>query len=434
MKRLFAPPIFCLLALLVIAGGCSKKESAKKASQEGAVQTIVFKHFKPPGEPQHLLNLIERFEQENPGIKVKDEILPASTDEQHQYYVTNLEGRAKEFDLFALDVIWVQEFIRAGWLLDLTPYIEEEGLQGMLPGPVSAVTYKGKVYAIPWFMDAGLLYYRRDLLEKYDLRPPKTFAQLVSATRTVLDEERDPDLLGFIFQGKQYEGLICSIMEFIWGNGGDVISADGQVVIDSPEAKEALTFVRDLIHKQKLTPELVTSADEEITRHLFGAGRALFMRNWPYAWNLFQREDSPVKGRVGMTLMPHFPGNKSAATLGGWQLGINPYSRNKEAAVKFVKFMTSYAAQKHLALTMGLKPTLVKLYQDEELVASQPFMTELLPVMNQARPRPVTPFYLMISQILQAEFSAAISGIRPPGMALDSARKQIEGILELERL
>ncbi|MEE8450081.1 MAG: ABC transporter substrate-binding protein [Thermodesulfobacteriota bacterium] len=433
MKRLFPTPIFYLLMVLAIVGGCSKKEDAKEGDRKGAVQTIVFKHFKPPGEPRFFLDLIERFERENPNIKVKDEILPASTDEQHQYYVINLEGRAKEFDVFALDVIWVQEFIRAGWLLDLTPYIGAQGLRGMLPGPVSAVTFKGKIYAIPWFMDAGLLYYRRDLLKKYNLTPPQTFAELINITRTVLQAERDPGLLGFIFQGKQYEGLICSIMEFIWGNGGDVISADGQVVIDSQEAGDALAFVRDLIYKHKLVPELVTTADEEITRHIFGAGRAVFMRNWPYAWNLFQRADSPVKGKVGITLMPHFQGKESAATLGGWQLGINPYSRNVDAAVTFVKFMTRYDSQRHLALTMGLKPTLVKLYQDPDLVASQPFITELLPVMLRARPRPVTPFYMMISQILQAEFSAVISGIRPPNKALASARKQIERILELER-
>ena len=208
---------------------------------------------------------------------------------------------------------------------------------------------------------------------------------------------------------------------------------DSRVVINSPENIKALKFMRDLIVTYAVTPPLVTTAIEEPTRHLFGNGKAIFMRNWPYAWNIFAREGSPVKGKVGISTLPSFPGKVSASTLGGWQLGINRYSRNHEAAEKLVKFLTSPDAQKPLALTIGYKPTRKALYNDKDLMREQPFIAGLYDVFMRARPRPVTPYYMMITQVLQPEFSAAISGIKTPEDALSSAHIQISHIMGIER-
>jgi multiple sugar transport system substrate-binding protein len=184
---------------------------------------------------------------------------------------------------------------------------------------------------------------------------------------------------------------------------------------------------------EKISPPLVTTAIEEMTRHIFGNGRAVFMRNWPYAWSLMQAEGSPVRSKVGITVMPHFKGGKSAATLGGWQLGVNRFSPHKEAAILLVKFLLRRESQKFIALHTGLKPAWKGLYDDPELRAAQPFIADLLPVMMAARPRPVTPYYLMMSQILQAEFSAIITGIKSPEKGLDGARRQIEFLLGHEQ-
>ncbi len=392
--------------------------------------TIVFKHGKSAGA-KAIKELIRRFEGQNPDIRVVEEILPATTDQQHQFYVTNLEGETSSFDVMSLDVIWIPEFAQAGWLEDLTVRIPEETLREFLEGPVEADTYNGRLYALPWYVDAGVLYYRKDLLEKYGLEPPRTQEELVASAQKVLTAENDPGLYGFIWQGKQYEGLVCVALEFIRGNGGQILDKEGNCRLKDPKVREALAFMRDLISKYKVSPGLVTTADEESTRHTFGGGRALYMRNWPYAWNLFQEEGSKVRGLVGVTAVPPFSGNSSVGTLGGWQLGINKYSHHHEAAWHFIEFMTSYRTQKRLALRAGFKPSRKAVYSDADLIREQPFVAELYPIIANARARPVSPFYPMISQVLQSEFSAIISGIHTPEQALAQGEREMAYILEL---
>jgi len=412
-----------LLSLALI--GC---ERSHRTAQEAGTETVtvVFKHGKIAGDPAQFRDLLDRFEQKHPGIKVKDETLPASTDEQHQYYVINLEGGSTDFDVLSMDVIWVPEFAHAGWLRDVDGLLGPGEANGFFPGPLQAVTMNGRIYAIPWYIDAGVLYYRRDLLTKYGRPVPKTWSELVVTAQKITQKERG--LYGFIWQGKQYEGLVCNALEFIWSNGGEVLEG-GRPVLDSQRNVEALRFMRNLIANYGVTPELVTTAIEEPTRHIFGSGKALFMRNWPYAWNIFDKEGSAVKGNVGVAPLPSFPGNSTASTLGGWQLGVNRYSRHPEEAEKLVRFLTSPAAQKTLALTIGYKPTRKALYKDPDLMRQQPFTASLYGILLQARPRPVTPYYMMMTQVLQPEFSAVLAGIRTPEAALASAQKQVGHIL-----
>ena len=424
--------LLMLIAPLCFAAGCGRKEAEVSPGDDASVTTVVFKHFRiPDSEP--LAELLRRFEEEHPLIRVKEETLPASSDEQHQFYVTNLEASSPEFDVFAIDVIWVQEFARAGWLHDLTPYFSSEEVGNYLPAPLRACTYSGRLFAAPWYVDAGVLYYRQDLLAKYGFKPPATFTELVQSSRAILEGEGIPELRGFIWQGKQYEGLVCNVLEFIWSNGGDVIT-DGQVSLNTRNSIEALQLMRDLVVRYKVSPQMVMTGMEESTRLVFGAGRAVYMRNWPYAWNLFQMEGSAVRGKVGITAVPHFEGGESAATLGGWQLGVNRFSRKKEAAVALVKFLSRYESQKFVVLTMGFKPSRLDVYDDPDVLSEQPFLVDLKQVLLKAKPRPVTPYYLMISQVLQSEFSAALSGIKSAEDALADADQQIDRILELETL
>lgn len=413
--------LFLSLCALLTFSGCRK---TPEPDRNGS--TIVFKHGKIAGDPAEFRKLLDRFERENPGLRVRDETLPASTDEQHQFYVINLEGKSADFDVLSLDVIWVPEFARAGWLRELDHLFAGGEAGAFFPAPLHAVTYEGRRYAVPWYIDAGILYYRADLLKKYGRTVPRTWRQLVETAKYIT--EREKGLYGFLWQGKQYEGLVCNTLEFLWSNGGEVLR-DSEPTLLSRENIEALAFMRGLIAKDHITPELVATAIEEPTRHLFGTGRALFMRNWPYAWNIFAAKGSAVRGRVGVAALPAFSGHRSASTLGGWQLGVNRFSRRPGAAEKLVRFLTSPAAQKTLALTVGYKPTRTALYKDPDLLREQPFIASLYGVLMQARPRPVTPYYMMITQVLQPEFSAVIAGIRTPEAALVSADKQIRHIL-----
>ena len=425
LKRSLFAYLICLLMLC----GAACRETSPGLEKDGET-TIVFKHGKIPGDAKQFERLILRFEKENPGIRVVSQALPSSTDEQHQFYVINLDAGSAGFDVLSMDVIWVPEFARAGWLRDVSALLSEAERRDIFPGPMKAVTFNGKLFAIPWYIDAGLLYYRKDLLDGIGAKPPVTWGELVRLAGKIM--ERSEGTYGFIWQGKQYEGLVCDALEYIWSHGGDVLG-DGKVVLNSPENVEALTLMRDLITKYRVSPALVTTLVEESSRHIFGNGRAVFMRNWPYAWNIFERKGSPVKGKIGVAPLPAAPGKLAASTLGGWQIGINRNSKHPGAAERFVRFLTSRESQKTLALTIGYKPTLRSLYSDPDLVRHQPFITGLHDIFMNARPRPVSPYYMMMTQILQPEFSAVISGIKTPADALISAEKQIRHVLGANR-
>jgi multiple sugar transport system substrate-binding protein len=399
-------PAFALaaLGLAALAAGCGAGE---RPDDRGVV---VFRYPKLFGDPEPLARLLAEFERDS-GLRVQRETLPAASDEQHLFYAINLQAHSRDFDVLALDVVWVAEFARAGWLRDLTPLAPASERADFFPGALSAATWDRRLYALPWFVDAGLLYYRKDLLHKHGLSPPVTWEALVDAARVVTG--REPGLYGFVWQGKQYEGLVCDALEFVWSHGG-ALPAGGA---EARASARGLEFMRGLV-TGGVTPAFVTTLTEEPSRIIFGQGRALFLRNWPYAWHLLERDGSPVQGKVGVAALPHAPGQASAATLGGWQLGVNAFSARPHAAERLAAFLASARAQKALALAYGYAPPRRSLYRDPELAAAQPFLASLRQILETARPRPVSPYYVALSQALQSELSGVLTGEREPAAAV----------------
>jgi multiple sugar transport system substrate-binding protein len=401
------------IVFLLLLIGCT----SDPAGENGRAR-IVFKHGKLFSTAEPIHQLIDAFERENPTIDVVDEELPSNTDEQHRFFVINLEAESSDFDVFSLDVIWVPEFSRAGWVRPLDHLLSEEQRADLFRGTLDAVTYDGRLHALPWFIGAGVLYYRSDLVET----PPQSWPELAAiAQRTI---ELHPEMRGFIWQGKQYEGLLCDALEYIWSFGGRLLDGD-RVTIDSDANRRALRFMRSLIERG-ISPETVLTMTEEPSRHAFQNGGAIFHRNWPYAWELLQAEGSNVRGKVAVAKLPG-----SFATLGGWHLGVNRYSKHPSEAEQFARFMISRSAQKHMAASGEFHPVYRSLYRDADLLASDPFIAELLPIFDDARPRPVSPYYMMISQVMQIEISAIIAGIRTPEEALASAQQQAEHIVDI---
>ncbi len=409
-----------LLVLWVAAlTGC-----AGSAPERGAI-TLVFKYARILGPADPLPGLLREFEAAHPNVRVKGESLPWTSDEQHQFYVINLEGRSPGFDVMMLDLIWVPEFARAGWLLDLTPRLGPGELRPYFPSTVEAATYDGRVFALPWIMNVGLLYYRTDLLRRYGLEPPETFDALVRQVRRIREGEGDPALDGYLWQAKQYEGLVVNVLESFWANGTRLLAADDTVFPEPERAAEALAFLRGLI-ASGVSPAWTTAADEELSRRAFGDGHAIFLRNWPYAMDLFQARDSRVRGRVGIAPLPRLArGPRGAGSTGGAHLGVSRRSRHPDLAVGLVRFLTSERAQKALARGAALSPTREALYDDPELVRSRPDLPALRALMRAGRPRPVTPYYLLLSATVQPEFSAVLVGVKPPGRAIGDARLRL---------
>jgi len=370
--------------------------------------TVVFLTWKP-NQPEVWNELIGRFHQAHPDIKIKIQIGPHSSTEYHAIVTQRLKNKDPSVDVFFMDVIWPPEFANAGWALDLGPLFPPEERDRFLPGPIAANTYKGKIYGVPCYLAAGLFYYRRDLLDKYGFKPPGQWPEMLDQGRVILSGEKDPDLKIYSGQFKQYEGLVCNMLEFLWSHGGAVLDpSTGKSRLAAPEALEALAFVREKIIG-RAAPVGAVNYEEPESLELFIQGKAVFHRNWPYAYAV---ADDPAKskvaGRVGVTSLPAFPGHSPASTLGGWQFGLSRWSKRPEEAWKFVHFMTSPESQKLLALKAGLAPTRRAVYQDREVRTAMPHLLEFLPSFEQARPRPLSPVYPMISQELQRYFSRAI--------------------------
>jgi len=408
----------CLLA--VAAGGCADHRGAP-----APVTTLVFKHAHILGSGNPLPRLIAEFEARHPGVKVKGEALPWSTDEQRQFFVINLEGGNPGFDVMMLDVIWVPEFARAGWLLDLTSKVAPGELHAFFPSAVDAATFGGRVWAVPWNMNVGLLYYRVDLLAKYGFAPPATYDELVAQAERIRAGEAGARLDGFLWQGKQYEGLMVNVLEGLWADGTALLGPDGAVFPDPARAADVLRFMRGLIERG-VSPPWTTAADEELTRRAFGRGEAVFLRNWPYALDLLEAPDSPVRGKVGVAALPrHQDGTRGAGSTGGSHLAIYRGTQHPELALDLVRALTSEEAQRMMISGAALYPTRVALYHAPDLVRTHPALPAIAALTLAGRPRPVTPYYLTMSTLLQPELSAAVVGVKSPARAVADARRAL---------
>ncbi len=412
-----------LLLWLVGTIGCTPSGEGT----DRAPTVLVFKHGKLSGDGRVLSDLLRDFERQHEGVTVREELLPSDSDRQHQYYAMNLDGGKAPFDLLGIDTIWAQEFAKAGWIAPLDGLLTPAEQEEFFPGPIEAATFNGRLYAVPWYVDAGVLYYRRDLLDRHGLEPPRTWLELAQAAKLILGAERDSRLAGFVWQGKQYEGLMCVTLEVLRSNGTDLWSGDRD------RAESGLRFLRETISTHGITPLSTSMADEESTRWIFGEGHALFMRNWPYAWSLLQQEGSPVRGKVGVASLPAFSGFASAPVLGGWMLAIPNSSTHQEMVGELITFLTSPEAQRKVAVELGYNPVRRALYADESLLEVRPLLKDLHPILLEARPRPVTPYYLLISQAVQPEVSAVVVGRKSPKEALDAIRRRVDQIIGEQR-
>jgi multiple sugar transport system substrate-binding protein len=413
------------LTALVALAGCAERPDTAGAA------TLVFKHAKIFGPTDPIPGLLREFERAHPGVTVRSEPLTWTSDEQHQFYVINLEGASPTFDVLMLDVIWVPEFAQAGWLLDLSPWVTRAELAPHFPAAAAAASWRGRVWGLPWNMNVGVLYYRADLLARYRLAPPRTWEELVEQAVRIREGERDRRLDGVLWQGKQYEGLVVNTLEHLWASGTGLLDDHDRVLPEPRRAAAALAFMRGMIDSG-VSPSWVTAGDEELTRRPFGDGHAIFLRSWPYAMDLFEAEGSPVRGRVGIAPLPgHRDGGAGVGATGGFHLAVNRRTRHAEAAVALIRFLAGEHGQRALtAAGVALYPTRVALYRDPAAVRAHPFMPRFHELALTGRPRPVRPYYLMLSTAVQPEFSAALVGVKTPEQALADAKRRLEYMLK----
>lgn len=338
------------------------------------------------------------FEEEHPDVKVDVYTTPDLSDDRKGLYLQYLEAESPEIDVFQVDVIWPGEL--AEHFLDLSEYGADEVADKHFDAIIENNTVDDRLVAMPWFTDAGLLYYRTDLIEKYGYDgPPETWEELEEMAKTIQEGEREenPDFWGYVWQGNAYEGLTCNALEWIDSNdGGTIVDQNGEVTINNEKAIEIVDMASDWVGE--ISPEGITGLVEESSRKMFEAGNAAFMRNWPYVYALASEEDKATAGKFDVAPLPAGDSGESAATLGGWNLAVNRYSENPELAAELALFMSSEKVQKMRAVDGSFNPTIKDLYEDEEVLEANPFFGDLYEVFTSAVPRP--------SSVLGKEYSA----------------------------
>jgi trehalose/maltose transport system substrate-binding protein len=364
------------------------------------------------------------------GNEVKVISTPNSATERLALYQQILAANSSDIDVYQIDVIWPG--ILASHFIDLAEHIDQATIDQHFEAIVQNNTVDDQLVAMPWFTDAGLLYYRADLLEKYGKQPPTTWQELTEIAREIQEGERaagNDKMLGFVFQAKAYEGLTCDALEWIDSfGGGQIVAEDGSITVNNEKAAAALelaaTWVGDI------APEGVLNYAEEESRGVFQSGNAVFMRNWPYAWALGNAPDSPIAGKIGVAELPKGgEDGKHTGALGGWQLAVSKYSQNAELAVDLVKHLTSPEEQKRRAIVGSFNPTIAALYEDQEVLAATPFFGELYDTFTSAVARPSRVTGAKYNQVSSEFFNAVhavLSGKTDSASSLEALESKLD--------
>lgn len=408
--------LLCVLGLAAIPSvGCGETEPDPLTISASAVGA----------EGRVLREQLTRFRSAHPDRRVELRVAPDAADERHQLYVQWLNAYAPEPDVLQLDVVWTAEFAAAGWILPLDRFAPD--VSRFFASTVTAGRWRGALFAVPWFVDVGMLYWRTDLLEA----PPASFADL----RRLVARARDTHALryGLVWQGARYEGLVTVFVEYLGAFGGRILDDDGRVVVDSEAAIRALEqMTGDVRGPEAIVPAAALAWREEQTRFAFQNGDAVLMRNWPYAAALLRDPaGSRVAGRYAVASMPGSADGMPTAALGGAQLAINAHSRHPELAYALVAYLTAPEQMLERAREAGQYPARPELFESGALdaAASLP-ASDVRRVIEHAVPRPVTPVYAELSQILQVRLHEVLTGQRTPRPALAETATAMRQLLD----
>ncbi|GCF10314.1 ABC transporter substrate-binding protein [Dictyobacter arantiisoli] len=412
------------VSLLEACGG-----SSNSSGGNGASINLVWQSEQESTQTyQHLADRFNQSIGQQQGIHVTWLQGPANSDDMLAKYNNMLRARDSSIDVLSIDIVYPAQFADSQWIKPLSerrwPASERAKY---LTAPLLGCTYQGKIWAAPLRTDVGLLYYRTDLVP----RPPQSWDELTASARNAMAKTR----YGYVWQGAQYEGLVCNFCEVLYGYGGAILAANNprQVTVNSSEGRAALTKMVSWVGS--ISPAAVTSYLEDSSRQVWQNGSAAYMRNWPYAYAMSKdAAQSQVDNRFAIHSIPYGGTNTVGhSAIGGWNLAINAFSQRQEQAWQFIHYMLQPPAQKTLALTAGLAVTLLSTYDDPEVLQKGPLFALLKPVLQQALPRPVSPRYSNVSDAIQRHVYQALKQQSRPSDALrglEDELKQINSTIE----
>ncbi|MCX5419980.1 ABC transporter substrate-binding protein [Streptomyces sp. NBC_00078] len=367
--------------------------------------------------------LLEGWNRTHPGEKVTLVELPDSADETHAQMVTDLRGGDRSrFDVLNIDVNWTSEFAAAGWIRPLPR--DRFPLKSFLDPVVDTATYDGHLYAVPYVTNAGLLLYRKDVLAKEGVPPPRTWAELEHDARTIAPKY---GLDGYAGQFLPYEGLTVNAAEAVYSAGGSILGDEGaRVTVNSAAAGEGIGFLARGVREGWIPKKALTYKEEE-SKQAFQDGHLLFLRNWPYAYVAASAKGSPVAGRIGAVPLPG-PDGPGKSVLGGSDLAVNTHTRHPDSAARLIAYLTSEPVQRQVLTRGALPPVRAALYEDPALIRQFPYLPTLRKSVLSAQPRPKSPRYDQVSLVVQAVVQDAMTGHETPTAAVRRLARELAAI------
>ncbi len=400
-----------LLLVLISATG-------QRAEQAVAAEPVPIRVLMPAPLADAVAGPVARFNTSGSGVAVEVIRGPLDTETISDLAISSLLLGEAPFDLLLVDVSWLPKYVAAGWFVPLERWFGPEVLAAMEPGARLGNGLGEHLWRMPLTGDTGLLYWRTDLMP----RPPRDTAELVAISHDL--QRRGRVRWGYLWQGRQYEGLSCVMVEMLQGFGASWWNwATARTELDSPEAVAAAAWLADLL-RDGVSPRAVANYAENDALQSFAAGEAAFLRNWPYAWREIEKGDGPVKGKVGVTAMVGAPGEQGGGTLGTWGLSLIKGSPHPEEAVAVIRWLTSPEVQRQLAIEQGYAPTWSRLYDDPDLQRRAPLLAVQRQALQHPQLRPPTPAYAQLSDLLARQVNGMLTGQAGPDQTMATAQRQ----------
>jgi multiple sugar transport system substrate-binding protein len=411
-----AAAITAALLTTACAGSAADPAAVAGASETGPITFATGKL-----DTGYLPRLVAEWNRAHPRQKVTVLYLPDESDQQHAQLVGNLQARSAVYDVMSLDVIWTAEFASNGWISpvsrDLVP------LSNFLRPAVDTATYDGKLWAVPFTSNAGLLYYRKDLVKT----PPATWAQLASDAESIAPPHH---MAGYAGQFASYEGLTVNFAEAVQSAGGSILSSDASAAtLNSPPASRALSYLVAGFRQGWITRASL-GYDEAASARAFEAGKLLFLRNWPYVYGQASTPGprNKVVGKVGVTTLPG-PGGPGSSSLGGSNLAVSAFSQHQATALAFIKFLTSLSSEREVLIDSALPPVWTRLYRDRALIRRFPYLPVLRRAILSAQPRPRIASYIQLSLAISSAVHRALARQVPVTATLAGLNRELNQIV-----
>lgn len=415
-------PLLAPLTAVVLAfatAGCAAEAGAAGPPPSDGIGPITFAIGSD--DISWLTPVIDRWNQQNPAEKVTPLYLPEAANVQLDQLVANLQAKSDVYDVIAIDVVWTAEFASNGWIIPLPA--REFDLGGFLGPAVSTAMYQRRLYAVPYYSNAHLLFYRKDILARAHEQPPTTWAQLEREARTL--PARYHLAGGYAGTFAQYEGLTVNFAEAVQSAGGSIVSdSTGKVTLNTRQSAQGLGFLVDGFRAGWI-PQRALTYEEVSAQDAFAKGQYLFLSDWPDVWAHLL---GPDPGRTyGVTQIPGQTGPGSAS-LGGADLAISAFSQHQQTATRFIQYLTGRAQQEAMLENGSFPPVLKALYTDPALIRQFGYLPVLYQAISDAKPRPSITNYDQASLVISSQVFQALKG-KSARQALADMQSQLSQVL-----